>query len=207
MRYPTPAIFLSLLLVLVQAQAQEPVSACGSLQNGYGPFDYLTQKEKLPIVEQYHFTPEVEMLVRGRTSTSIGADLHYTLMAFPNHHRALQAMVRLGARLHTPQPVGAAFSVECYFDRALRFRVHDTTARLLFANYLFQNQRNKEALGQMEVASADAGDNPFTHYNMGLMYLEHQTFEQARAHAHKAYELGFTQPDLREQLERLGYWP
>lgn len=190
---------------LTLAHAQVP--ACGALKNGFGPFDYITDKDKLPIVEQHHFTPEVEMLLKGHTSVAIGSDLDYTLRAFPNHHRALLAMGRLGARLRTPQPAGAAYTVACYFERALRFRPQDTTARLLYAHYLFQSQRRQDALEQMDVAAQEAADNPFTHYNMGLMYLENQLYEQAREHAHKAYDLGFTQPGLREQLERLGHWP
>lgn len=202
---------------MAQTQAQTPAPtqtptqnlspACGELKNGFGPFDFLADKDRLPIVEDHHFTPEVEMLVRGHTSVDLGGDISYTLLAFPNHHRALQAMVRLGARLRTPQPAGAAYSIECYFERALRFRPHDTTARLLYANYLFQAQRKQEALGQMEVAAQDAADNPHTHYNMGLMYLENQRYDLAREHAHKAYDLGFTQPGLRDKLEHLGRWP
>jgi hypothetical protein len=181
--------------------------ACGDLKNGFGPFDFLTDKDRLPIVEQHHFTPEVEMLVKGHTSVDIASDLSYTLLAFPNHHRALQAMVRLGARLRAPQPPGAAYSVACHFDRALRFRPHDTTARLLFANYLFQNQRKPDALAQLAVTAPYAGDNPYTHYNMGQMYLENQEIDLAREQAHQAYALGFTLPGLREKLERLGRWP
>jgi hypothetical protein len=198
-------IVLAAVCGLGGAQAQ--VVACGELKNGYGPFDYLSDKDKLPIVEHHHFTPEVEMLVKGSTSVALGGDLNYTLLAFPNHPRALQAMVRLGARLHTPQPPGAVYSIACYFERALRFRPHDTTARLLYANYLFHSQRKQEALGQMAVAAEAAADNPFTHYNMGLMYLENQLYDQAREHAHRAYDLGLTQTGLRDKLEQLGRWP
>jgi hypothetical protein len=201
------AVWLLLASACCITLAHAQVSGCGELKNGFGPYDFLSDKDKLPIVEQHHFTPEVEMLVRGNTSVAVGADISYTLLAFPNHHRALQAMVRLGARQHTPQPAGATFSVECYFDRALRFRPHDTTARLLYANYLFQNQRKQDALSQMAVAADEAADNPFTHYNMGLMYLENQVYDLALAHARKAYDLGFTQPGLRDKLEQLGRWP
>lgn len=181
--------------------------ACGSLRNGYGPFDYLTDKDKLGIVEQYHFTPEVEMLVRGSTGPTVGGELDYTLRAFPNHHRALLAMERLGEREHTPQPAGAPRPVECYFERALRFRPHDTTARLLYANFLFHNQRKREALGQMDVVGAAAEDDGPTHYTMGLMYLENQLYAQAQEHARKAYALGITQPGLRDALQHLGHGP
>lgn len=180
--------------------------ACGSLDNSYGPFDYVQQKDKLGVVEKFHFTPQVESLVTGSSSAEVGQDLDYTLRAFPNHHRALLAMARLGQRERTPMPRGARYAVECYFERALRFRPHDHTARLLYANYLFQNRRAPEAFGQMELVATEATDNAFTHYNLGLMYLEHQRYDRALQHAHQAYGLGSLQPGLRQQLERLGQW-
>jgi tetratricopeptide (TPR) repeat protein len=186
--------------------AQADANPCGGLENGYGPYDYLMQKDKLPIVEQFHFTPEVERLVAGKSTVNIGGDLSYTLKAFPNHHRALLAMARLGARLHTPQPVGAAHSVECFFERALRFRPQDTTARMLYANYLFDTQRQPDALLQMQTVADEAGDHAFTHYNLGLIYLERKHYDLSLQHAQKAYALGMTQPGLRQQLERLGKW-
>src|SRR5882672_10328606 len=66
-------------------------SGCGALPNAYGPFDYRIEHDKLAIVEAYHFTSQVELLIRGQ-SGALGADLDYTLRAAPNHHRALVAM-------------------------------------------------------------------------------------------------------------------
>ena len=51
-----------------------------------------------------------------------------------------------------------------------------------------------------------AGDNPFTHYNVGLIYFDLKNFDQALAQAHKAYGLGFVQPQLRDQLKQVGKW-
>lgn len=188
------------------ALAQSNFSSCGSLDNPYGPFDYRLQKSKLTIVEQYHFTPNVESLVSGKSSTFVGGDLDYTLRASPNHHRALMAMMRLGEKLKTPQPQGLSYSVECYFERALRFRSDDSIARMIYATYLFKNNREPEALRQLALASESAGDNPFTHYNIGLIYLDLKRYDQALAQAHKAYGLGFIQPALREQLKKQGKW-
>lgn len=196
----------TLLACTAAAQAQANANACGGLANGYGPYDYLTQKDKLPIVEQYHFTPNVERLVAGKSTLNIGGDLSYTLLAFPNHHRALLAMARLAERQHTPQAIGAAYGVECYFERSLRFRPQDTTARMLYANYLFDHQREADGLAQLQTVAAEAGDNAFTHYNMGLIYLERKHYDLALQHAQKAYALGMTQLGLRTQLERLGKW-
>lgn len=211
-RYPTRAA-ISLLAVLAAtvpfatvARAQSNFSSCGSLDNPYGPFDYRLQKGKLNIVEQYHFTPNVESLVSGKSSTHVGGDLDYTLRASPNHHRALMAMMRLGEKLKTPQPQGLSYSVECYFERALRFRPDDGIVRMIYATYLFRNNREPEALKQLGLASESAGDNPFTHYNIGLIYLDLKKYDQALAQAHTAYGLGFVQPALREQLKKLGKW-
>lgn len=197
---------LAIALFSSMALAQSNFSPCGSLENQYGPFDYRLQKGKLNIVEQYHFTPNVESLVSGKSSTYVGGDLDYTLRASPNHHRALIAMMRLGEKLKTPQPQGLSYSVECYFERALRFRSDDSIVRMLYATYLFKNSREPEAGRQLELASESAGDNPFTHYNIGLIYLDLKKYDQALAQAHRAYSLGFTQPALREQLKSLGKW-
>lgn len=179
---------------------------CGPLDNQYGPFDYVTQKNKLGVVEQYHFTPTVEALVGGSSSVRVGEDIDYTLRAFPNHHRALITLVRLSGRNQSLQPVGLTYSVECYFERALRFRPSDSTVRMIYARYLFQNQRQPQATMQTEVAASMAGDDAFAHYNIGLLYLEQQNFQRALAHAHKAYALGIRQPALREQLQLRGKW-
>ena len=90
-------------LIFSQSRADVNDYICGSLQNGYGPYDYRSDKDKLRIVEQYHLTPEVVNLVAGSTG-EIGDDLDYTLRAFPNHHVALMAMVKLGEKQKTAKP-------------------------------------------------------------------------------------------------------
>ena len=185
--------------------AQASRSACGELNNAYGPYDYRSDRDKLPIVEIAHFTPEVEALMRGLTGL-VGGDIDYTLRAFPNHHRALLTMMRLGERTKSVQPAGAKYTVDCYFQRAVRFKPDDTTARMLFANYLLKNGRSAEANQQMEQTLALAGDNPFTHYNAGLVYLDMKNYEKALQQAHTAYALGFSRPELREALKKVGKW-
>ncbi|HAL39729.1 MAG TPA: hypothetical protein DCP03_17135 [Polaromonas sp.] len=204
--------FAQWLLIIVtltasfSALAQSGALACGELRSGYGPFDYRTDRDKLGIVEQYHFTPEVEALIRGKSSIHIGQDLSYTLGTFPNHHRALMSMMRYGEKLKTPQPPYAEYSVECYFLRALRFRPDDTTVRLMYATFLNANARAPEAMQELEQVAKAAGDNPFTCYNMGLIYLDMKEYEKALALAHKAMALGFGQTGLRDKLMAIGKW-
>lgn len=191
------------------ASAQPNLSGCGPLENQYGPFDYRAHKKgdyKLDIVEQYHFTSNVESLVTGKSTVNVGGDLDYTLRVFPNHHRALLAMVRLGEKLKSPQPPGVGYSVECYFERALRFRPDDSTARMLYARFLAKNGRQSDAVKQLEITTTTAAENPFTHYNIGLIYFDIKNYDQALTQAHKAYGLGFEQPALRDQLKSAGKW-
>ena len=187
--------------------AQPGPESCGSLDNGQnGPFDYLVERgRKLSVVEEFHFTPTVESLIRGQSATVAG-DLAYTLTVFPNHHRALMAMQRLGEKLKSPQPPGALYTVECYFERALRFRRNDVIARMIYAAYLAKNARATEAVQQLEVAAAAAGDNPFTHNNIGLIYFDMKEYDKALQEAHKAIALGYEQLALREQLQKAGKW-
>lgn len=194
------------LMASFNALAQSSALACGELRSGYGPYDYRTDRNKLGIVEQYHFTPEVEALIRGKSSIHIGQDLSYTLNAFPNHHRALMSMMRYGQKLKTPQPPDADYSVECFFLRALRFRPDDIVARMMYANFLATNARVPEALRELEQVAKAAGDNFFAYYNMGLIYLDMKEYEKALAMAHKAMALGFQNPGLRDKLIAIGKW-
>lgn len=188
-----------------------PVSAaalgCGGFgAGGFGPYDYRTRKDKLPIVEGFHFTPEVEMLIRGKSSANIADDIQYTLEVFPNHHRALVAMQRLSERLKTVQPPGAHYVLECYFERAVRFAPTDEVARLLYANYLVKEKRLDDARAQLQRTEALAADNAFTQFNLGLLYLELKDYDKAAEKAHAALALGLTRTELVDALKKAGKW-
>lgn len=200
--------FAIILSINGTATAQPSVGNCvlGHIAGGFGPFDYRTERNSnLTVVEQYHFTPQTENLIQDNNGT-IGSDLDYTLRAFPNHHRALIAMMRLGEKLKTPQPPGARFSVECWFERSLYFRPDDNIARLIYATFLVKNGRKSEVIKQLEATAKAAGNNAFTHYNIGLIYFDIKDYDQALAQAHIADRLGFAKPELREKLKSVGKW-
>lgn len=202
-------VFGMLIAILSTASiAQVNSSGCGELRphGQFGPFDYRTAKTELPIVENHHFTPAVEALIRGSTNTLPGSDLDYTLRAFPNHHKALISLVGYGEKMKSPQPSGLPYPVQCYFERALQFQPDDTIVRMLYARFLAKRQRTQEARQQLERAITTAGDNPFSHYNIGLIYFDFKDYDKALVQAHKAIALGFMQPTLREQLQTVGKW-
>ena len=183
-------------------------SACGGFPKAdNGPYDYRHVRDRrLQIVEQFHFTPNVESLVSGNSTTYVGGELGFTLRAFPNHHRALIAMVRLGDKLKTPQPQGSTYSVECWLDRARRFASDDSLVRLIFAGWLGRQDRLEEALAEMKVAEGLAVGSPMSIYNVGMVYVDLKQYPQALAQAHQAYALGVLQSKLRDRLKAAGHW-
>ena len=195
--------------VPISAQAQ-PVNnpSCGTLfsPGQYGPYDFRTDKAMLPIVLGAHFTPEVESLIRGKSSGTPGGDIDYTLRAIPNYPNALIAMMRLAEKEKKPQPNGSHYTVECWFERALRFRPDDNVARMIYATFLAKNGRTPQVLEQLERVTATAGDNAFTHYNAGLIYADIKDYDKALAQAHRALALGLPRPELRDRLQAAGKW-
>lgn len=188
-------------------------SMCGELKNHYGPYDYRTaSRDSKILVEGAHFTRDVENLkgfyneTRGIRSP-VGGDLDYTLRAFPNHPRALWTMVRLSIRDKTEKPKGARYPVECYFNRAVRFRPDDLTVRVLYANFLLKRGRTADAITQIDVADK-AGDDQSAnfYYNLGLALFEVARYDRARERAKQAYDLGFPLEGLKEKLVKAGKW-
>lgn len=200
--------FLFLAFFSTTSFSQTGESACGPIASSFGPFDYRTERgNNLNLVESAHFTPAVEAVIKGNTGP-IGGDLNYTLITFPNHHRALISTMRYGEKMKSPNPPGMRYSVECYFDRAIRWRADDVIVRMIYAMYLKKANRTADALAQLDIAAtyAEGKDNAFTHYNLGLNYFDLNEYKKSLIQAHKAYELGFIQQDLKNQLEKVGKW-
>jgi tetratricopeptide (TPR) repeat protein len=191
--------------LIASAHAAQGLDQCGDLHTHYGPFDYWVDKNKLGIVESYHFTPEVESLRAGK-SGFVGGDIDYTLVAFPNHPRALMAMIRLGDKERTDRVRGARYPVVCYLDRAVRFRPDDATVRMIYGTYLAKRKKSAEALEQLTAAEQSAGDDANLHYNLGLVYFDLGQFDNALKHAHAAYRMGFSLPGLKAKLVKAGKW-
>ena len=100
------------------------------------------------------------------------------------------------------------YTVNCYFERAIRFRPDDAIARMLYSIYLAKNGRAPEAIQQLDMAAtgAETQDNPFTHYNLGLNYFDLKEYDKSATQAYKAYGMGFLQPALKDKLKSVGKW-
>jgi tetratricopeptide (TPR) repeat protein len=189
------------------AHAQDESADCGSLKNGYGPYDYrVTSPEQRAIVEDVHFTPKVENLKGGNTTMTPGGDLAYTLRVFPNSPRALMTLIRLAEKEKTSKPRDMEYTVSCWFERAERFQPKDAMVKALHGIYLTRAGKPKDGAAMLQAAADQAGDNANVNYNLGLAYFDLQQFDKSLESAHKAYALGFPLPGLREKLKRAGKW-
>ena len=214
--------FFSLFLAAAPVFAQVDANFCGPIAgNHYGPYDYRpdhfvgqpgdqeSHSHKRMLVDGAHFTPRVENLIGAQSGGQIGppgGDLNYTLRAFPNHHRALMAVMRYGEKTKSEKPAGLSMVIECYFERAARFKPDDTMVKMLYATYLIKQNRVPEAVGQLERATLLAKDAAFTHYNIGLIYFDMKNYGKALAQAHEAIALGFPRTELRDMLKGANQW-
>lgn len=176
--------------------------------SGYGPYDYTNPNHRghnLSIVEGAHFTKEVESLVKGNRGSLI-QDLDYTLRAFPNHHRALYAMMRYQKKVK--RPAGASYpAVECYFQRAILFSPNDHRVMQLYANYLIKKKQFDMAESiykkALNVPRAPATIN----YSLGLLYFDMKKFDDAVEQAKIAYGAGIKKSKLARKLKSVNRWP
>lgn len=199
-------VFLSLVCALLVGsaplQAQE-VPGCGTLKNAFGPFDYRdpdVKRVQVPMVEAYHFTPEIEALQRGFTGGGPLPDLTYTLRAIPNHIRALEAIARyaLSGRRMSESSIPNA---DCYFVRAITFRPDDEAVHVVYANYLFKIGDWKKARAQYEEALRLAPDSADINYVAGLFFLATNDLARAKKLAAVAYGKGYPLPGLKRKIE------
>lgn len=198
---------LGLWSVSGHGEAQE--SGCGNpFYNGSnGPDDFrLITPARRATVERHHFTEDVRTLRSGKTTKEPGADISYTLRVFPNHPEALAAMGQLALRTGQNPPPGSVYTVECWFDRGIRFRPDDGAVRMAYGIYQFKARRLAAAAEQFEAALRVGGNDGNAHYNLGLVRFDMKQYEKALEHAHAAYRTGFTLPGLKNRLKQAGKW-
>lgn len=196
------------LPTVAMGQTSLEAMGCGTLQKqpgGHGPHDYRVAKDKLPIVEKYHFDVGVETLTKKMTGP-FGGDIGYTLGAFPNHHRALMAMVNLGLKEKSAQPLGAKYTVDCFLIRAETYQPSDGMVKVIYGLYHLKHGRPGDAVKKLEEARKIAGDDANVHYNLGLAYADLKKYDKALESAHIAYAKGFPLPGLKNRLRRAGVW-
>lgn len=200
---------LVIAAVTMSAWGGEPPAECGRLENHFGPFDYRKvspHDERLANVERNHFTAEVESLKGGSTARFAVGDISYTLGAFPNHPRALAAMMKWGLMNKTDRPKGTRYTVTCWFERARAFQPDDSAVLAIYATYKYYLNKSDESVRLFEEAIAAGADGTDVHYNLGLAYFAAKRYDMALKEAHIAYGRGFYLPGLKSKLKSKNAW-
>jgi len=183
---------------------------CNGGEQGYGPWDYTKADERsnIPVVEQHHFTPEVENHIKGKSGYLV-TDLDYTLRAVPNHPKALLSIIRYQEKqnkklLKNPMPL--ASPVECYLQRAIHFSPEDVSSYSLFAYYLKESGNPEKAAKAYQKALTISPNNAKLAYSYSLFLIEQKQYDKALEHAKKAYAHGKPPESLKNKLIKLGVW-
>lgn len=202
------AWLVSALLFSASPAVLGQAGVCGDpASEGSNAQDYRTASpEARHVVERRHFTEDVRMMRRGTSTSEIGADIAYTLRKFPNHYQALMTMGDYALKVKRNPAPGGQYTVECWFERAMRFKPDDAVVKTVYGLYLIKASRPKDAVTQLEAAAAQAGDDANVHYNLGLAYADLKQYDKALKSAHVAYRLGFPLPGLKNKLQRAGAW-
>ncbi len=185
---------------------------CRGKAQGPGPYDYTMHRNSpdLHLVERFHFTPNIEHLISGN-SGRLPAELDYTLRASPNHHKALLSIIRYQLKLNNNIRSKAISGplltpVECYFQRAIKFRTKDAAIISLYAHYLKKIKQLKKSSDFFEKALRIDPNNSKIHYSYSLLLIKLKQYDKAVIHAKKAYELGNPPQSLKNKLNKLNKW-
>ena len=200
-------------LLLVALSPLHAHAMCGAplAQNNFKrPLDYTDPADQDYVknwVEQYHWTPGVENLTKGK-SAPVQQDLAFILRQIPNHHRALNSMMNW--QLTHPFPLDAndylMYRIDCYFDRALTFTPNDPVLHVLQGIYFSKSKNYEDAERSYRRALDLDPDMAEAHYDLGLLLFDLGKFQEAKAEAQKAYALSYPLPGLRNRLARAGQW-
>lgn len=201
-----------LLLVLMPFSTTAFAELCGGpldRNNFQYPVDINdpNDQDKVRVVHRFHFSAEVEALIKG-INGELPGDIDYTLMHIPNNYRALHAMGQwhINQKRTKAQPPENVhyLTPDCYFERALAFKPKDPLIYMLYGIYLHKDERSEEALGMYETAHRLNPENAELHYNMGLLFFDKRQYATAREHADKAYAQGYPFQALKRKLKSVG---
>lgn len=171
--------------------------------------DPIARRDFLPVVEENHFTEEIEKLIKGKTAP-IGAELHYTISAFPNHHRALNSLMHFRLLqdydIKTGKKPEFETPVECYFQRAINFSPQDAVTQILYATYLKKVKRYNDADYFFQKAIETDPEQLKYRYNYGLFLMTLKQYDKAREQAKIIYDQNYPEQKLKQQLIKAGLW-
>lgn len=185
---------------------------CAPRFQGFGPYDYTKTlsyqyQHNLFLVESAHFNKKVENLQEGaKRKHHLLTDIDYTLRAWPNHHRALDTVIRYRLRAGKPYQSTEMGPAECYLQRAIHFSPQDATSRMLYGMLLHRQQQPLKALQLYRAAETLAPHDWNTLYNLGLVLVDLERYPEAKVYAERLYTRNFPIQGLKNKLIEQGQW-
>lgn len=180
-------------------------SPCRGVTPNLGPFDYTKaylHETELSLVQAAHFNSNVELLIKGaKQKGNMLGDIHYTLKAFPNHHRALNTVINYRMKNGPYSNNKGIKQPECYFLRAINFAPKDDMSMMLYGLYLHKVNKLVDAEDMYKKALKINPNNLQAMYNYGLLALELGNLEQAKGFAKKVYAKGFVLKGLQRRID------
>jgi tetratricopeptide (TPR) repeat protein len=191
------------------AQTSANPTVCAPLTGVAGLNDYRL-RNSTPFLQwsiednkRNHMDIELERMRQGEYSRRVMGGLDFTLIRWPNHLPALQALIDYdlhGGKQYEFLPV------ECYFSRARQFVPDDPSVLLAQGYWQWRKDNRAIALGLYKEALAIDPKSAEPHYHIGLLYLELGDLDKANEHAQVAYRAGYPLPGLRNKLRERGAW-
>ena len=198
------ATIVALSLTSQFAFAQQQV--CGDGMEGL-QVDYNDPQDAalLNNINFNHFNENVRT-VRGGQTGPLPADLDYALRNSPNHHQALYVMSEYHLRLRAEKVAGETYSMNCWFERAMRFAPKDAVVPMIYGIYLHRKGDHADAEREYKRSIEMTPEFAEAHYNLGLLYFDRKQYQNALTQAREAYRLGYPLPGLRQKLVAAGAW-
>ena len=212
------SIFLVSALSPVFAVSDDPRCGRLSVRQGYGPHDYRERhsstRGNLAVVEEYHFTPAMQRDALRGAKSNVWGNLDYTIMAFPNHSRALYLLGVYADKMRkyhkeyfkTLESKETYSPVMCYFKRAIKYAPDDPNVWNALGRLQITLKKPDQALKSFKQVVKLAPKSPAAHYNLGLAYFAAKEYPAAATSARKAYALGHKAQDLKRRLASKGHW-
>ena len=138
---------------------------------------------------------------RAKQKGNMLGDIHYTLKAFPNHHRALNTVINYRMKNGPYSNNKGIKQPECYFLRAINFAPKDDMSMMLYGLYLHKVNKLIDAEEMYKKALKINPNNLQAMYNYGLLALELGNLEQAKGFAKKVYAKGFVLKGLQRRID------
>lgn len=187
------------------------IELCGPLRavsTAEGRIDYRLKdisakvRKGISDLDVYHTNPAIEEMKTGSLYRSVRANLDFSLRYSPNHHLALQTLIKYeglgGKEWDFPPTI-------CYLEWAIDHAPDDKDIRFIGGYYLWTQKDFGHAEEWYKKALELDPDWPDAHYNLGLLYFEQGKYTNSVKQAQTAYAVGYPFQGLRHKLEELGY--